>query len=186
MQKWVVQKGFTIVELLIVIVVIAILAAITIVAYNGIQQRAKNTQTISAITAYVKAIKLYESDKGDQNGLTFSCLGETYGYGSDGTGSSGFQCRQDTAGSGVSVNASFYAALAPYMSSKPQPDASVTYVVSATNWYRGAYYYATSPRRIDFILQGSTTDCPNIGGLTYTNKSVLGNITRCIMSFPNT
>ena len=37
------QKGFTIVELLIVIVVIGILAAITIVAYNGIQNRAKST-----------------------------------------------------------------------------------------------------------------------------------------------
>lgn len=35
------QKGFTIVELLIVIVVIGILAAITIVAYNGIQNRGK-------------------------------------------------------------------------------------------------------------------------------------------------
>lgn len=35
------SKGFTIVELLIVIVVIAILAAISIVAYTGIQNRAK-------------------------------------------------------------------------------------------------------------------------------------------------
>jgi len=37
------QSGFTIVELLIVVVVIAILAAITIVAYNGIQNRAKSS-----------------------------------------------------------------------------------------------------------------------------------------------
>ena len=37
------QPGFTIVELLIVIVIIGILAAITIVAYNGIQQRARET-----------------------------------------------------------------------------------------------------------------------------------------------
>lgn len=35
------KSGFTIVELLIVIVVIGILAAISIVAYNGIQNRAK-------------------------------------------------------------------------------------------------------------------------------------------------
>lgn len=35
------KRGFTIVELLIVIVVIAILAAITVVAYNGIQNRAR-------------------------------------------------------------------------------------------------------------------------------------------------
>jgi prepilin-type N-terminal cleavage/methylation domain-containing protein len=35
------ERGFTIVELLIVIVVIAILATITIVAYNGVQSRAK-------------------------------------------------------------------------------------------------------------------------------------------------
>lgn len=37
------QLGFTIVELLIVIVVIGILAAITVVAYNGIQNRASDT-----------------------------------------------------------------------------------------------------------------------------------------------
>lgn len=41
-------RGFTIVDLLIVIVVIAILAAITIVAFNGIQQRARNTQMAAA------------------------------------------------------------------------------------------------------------------------------------------
>ena len=42
------KSGFTIVELLIVVVVIAILAAITIVAYNGIQKRA---QTVTYATA---------------------------------------------------------------------------------------------------------------------------------------
>ena len=38
------DRGFTIVELLIVIVVIAILAAITIVAYSGITARANTTK----------------------------------------------------------------------------------------------------------------------------------------------
>lgn len=40
-------RGFTIVELLIVIVIIAILAAITVVAYNGIQNRAADSSVQS-------------------------------------------------------------------------------------------------------------------------------------------
>jgi prepilin-type N-terminal cleavage/methylation domain-containing protein len=48
------SRGFTIVELLIVIVVIAILAAITIVAYNGIQNRAKTSAGQSAANTIIK------------------------------------------------------------------------------------------------------------------------------------
>lgn len=47
MQRGRKQTGFTIVELLIVIVVIGILAAITIVAYNGIQERARMAAAIA-------------------------------------------------------------------------------------------------------------------------------------------
>jgi prepilin-type N-terminal cleavage/methylation domain-containing protein len=52
------SRGFTIVELLIVIVVIAILAAITIVSYNGISERAKLTNTQSGQQQLLKAIIL--------------------------------------------------------------------------------------------------------------------------------
>lgn len=48
-MKWARQKsGFTIVELLIVIVVIAILTAITVIAYNGIQERTKASAVASS------------------------------------------------------------------------------------------------------------------------------------------
>jgi type II secretion system protein G len=58
------QRGFTIVELLIVIVVIGILAAITIVAYNGIQKRASDTRRRSDIEIITKALEMYYIDVG--------------------------------------------------------------------------------------------------------------------------
>lgn len=58
------QNGFTIVELLIVIVIIGILAAITVVAYNGIQQRAKNQQASSDLANLAKAIHLARINDG--------------------------------------------------------------------------------------------------------------------------
>ena len=53
-----VGRGFTIVELLIVIVVIAILAAISMVAYNGIQDRAARSAMDSASAQAMKRIRL--------------------------------------------------------------------------------------------------------------------------------
>lgn len=58
------QKAFTIVELLIVIVVIAILAAISVVAYNGIQQRGNNTRSISAAKQLISLINGYKAAYG--------------------------------------------------------------------------------------------------------------------------
>ena len=59
------QRGFTIVELLIVIVVIAILAAISIVAYNGIQNRANDTTVQSDLATMAKKFRIYQIDKGN-------------------------------------------------------------------------------------------------------------------------
>jgi prepilin-type N-terminal cleavage/methylation domain-containing protein len=56
------ERGFTIVELLIVIVVIGILAAITIVAYNGVQNRAKTTSAEAAANSATKKAELYNTE----------------------------------------------------------------------------------------------------------------------------
>lgn len=58
-------SGFTIVELLIVIVVIAILAAISVIAYTGIQQRGRDSQRESDIATIAKALEMYYIDEGE-------------------------------------------------------------------------------------------------------------------------
>jgi prepilin-type N-terminal cleavage/methylation domain-containing protein len=58
------QPGFTIVELLIVIVVIGVLASITVVAYNGVQNRAYNTAVQSDLKNLAQTFEVYNGEKG--------------------------------------------------------------------------------------------------------------------------
>ena len=58
--------GFTIVELLIVIVVIAILAAISIVAYTGIQDRAMESAIKSDLAGFGRQMGLTKVDSADE------------------------------------------------------------------------------------------------------------------------
>lgn len=88
------NSGFTIVELLIVIVVIGILAAITVVAYNGIQERARVATITTDLSGATRLLAIHESDKGsypatlaetnDNQGIKASA-GTTYQYSTTGS-----------------------------------------------------------------------------------------------------
>ena len=68
------RKGFTIVELLIVIVVIGVLAAISIVAYNGIQTRATNASIVAAAKSTITLINGYKATYGNYPSLGGLCM----------------------------------------------------------------------------------------------------------------
>ena len=57
------NQGFTLVELLIVIVIIAILTVVSLVAYNGLQNQAKTSAAQSAADAVAKKAELYNTSK---------------------------------------------------------------------------------------------------------------------------
>ena len=70
------KPAFTIVELLIVIVVIGILATISIIAYTGITQKAKNTAIINAASQSLRMIEAYVAQYGEypETSGVFVCI----------------------------------------------------------------------------------------------------------------
>lgn len=56
------QKGFTIVELLIVIVVIGILAALVLNTFSGVQRRARDTERQTDVNSIATQLEVYYND----------------------------------------------------------------------------------------------------------------------------
>ena len=99
------KKGFTIVELVIVIAVIAILAAVMIPTFSGIIEKAKESAAIQEGTAIWKeAYALDLSDgalDGKENGTAVAIEGKTFTY----TVTEGeFESFEFTAGNGYTAS----------------------------------------------------------------------------------
>jgi prepilin-type N-terminal cleavage/methylation domain-containing protein len=93
------KRGFTIVELLIVIVVIAILAAISIVAYTGIQERGRRSSAAADLNMLEKAIIMARVQK-DKTLLQITGSNCTYCIG----GQAGYEAALDAIGSAAGMN----------------------------------------------------------------------------------
>ena len=155
-------NGFTIVELLVVIVVIGILATISIVSYSGITSKARETKVINIVKSYQTALQMYATEHGTfpMAGNGPICLGST----DDFTASGDF-----TEGSCVVANSTPVAftnndsnnELEAYMGGSVDglmPEAHY----SGSIIYRGVLY-DTNPDgsvvRLDFAIE-SNTGCP--------------------------
>lgn len=64
LRKQAQQKGFTIVELLIVIAVIGILAALVLNTFVGVQRRARDTERQTDINAIATQLEVFYNDQG--------------------------------------------------------------------------------------------------------------------------
>lgn len=97
------KSGFTIVELLIVIIVIAILAAIVIVAYNGITQKANDSKRLSDIDTIVKALEVYKMKYGDYPAAQSTPNASSWETSTDGTNATDFISALRTGGAIANV-----------------------------------------------------------------------------------
>ncbi len=174
------KKGFTIVELLIVVVVIAILAAVTVAAYNGIQQQAVNAKTTQALQSWVKALNMYKTEQG-QWPTGWVCLGEGYPYGESGVEATGTaQCRM-TGSSGYTVELSFNTKMRPYTGGGGMPTPSFVTASITNEWRRGIFYaYGGGGSGTEVYLQAvfkGNVSCPPVAGTT--TKGLWGSNTMC-------
>ncbi len=188
------HRGFTIVELLIVIVVIAILAALSVVAYTNIQTRAKNTTKASAVQQAVKLIQLYKTGEGT---YPRSTAGGEFCLTTDNV------C---TNYAGV-TNGAANTALMNELKEFGTPSAQSGDTVVSGGRYGIVYNYLASrtlssqpnPALVMFFLDGTNQMCAGlIGGMVSVTDDGTGNFvpgnrssgdtggkTRCYVMFPN-
>lgn len=179
------SNGFTIVELLIVIVVIGILASISIVAFNGIQLRANNSSRISLANQMKKVFDITKVDTSTAEikaSLQYdtwyrACLGTGYpDVNSDGVR----DCAAYNGSPFVSETAGFNAILTK---TAKVPSMALFPRVAATNGdvYYGPYISSITVDGIDglsleYFLEGQGQSC-NISPLIYITGSGTATLT---------
>lgn len=164
------RQGFTIVELLIVVVVIAILASITVVAYNGVTAKAENTRTISLLNEWTQKLEMYKvkKDQYPQGSLEYVCLGDGYIANSDFTAG---QCMK-AQGWSVSTDAAWIQDVKSTVDAIP--DGSYTKVITLPDGSnRGMLYLSRNGGNgITYILHKTDAGC-SLGDAYYEQGEYL-------------
>jgi prepilin-type N-terminal cleavage/methylation domain-containing protein len=173
-------RAFTIVELLIVIVVIGILAAITLVAYNGTQVRAENSKTLTAVVGQAKLINSYFIDNGTPPGPynLNSCIGVSPCGLLSGVGDSCDRGQGRPVSSSTldnNLKSGFGASTIPHTSSQG--------LNCGTGIYSGSWYWTNGVQsRITFYLRGNQ-QCPVLPGEKSASRVQNADATACTVFF---
>lgn len=178
------QTGFTIVELLIVVVVIAILAAITIVSFNGIQQRAEVTSIVDAVGKSNRLVLAYVAANGEYpyTGAGYACI------------TTESTCRRN---SGPLSNVTQFTNALETIGSLPKSTPLATDIRGGITYHYNAIRTVdgvSAPAILSYYLPGAGTDCgfpvlnnegtaPVTSSSKYTNSNVgSSNTTQCVVS----
>ncbi len=143
--------GFTIVELLIVIVIIAILATLVIVAYTGIQNRAYDTSVKTDLANFGKKIEIAKAESSN----------DLYPVAGDIASTTGIKFNKPSYSTGVHNLA--------YCRSND----GLEYALVAVSKSGAQYFYSSTKglKTYDFAwTSAAATTCPNVVNGNYVNS----------------
>lgn len=161
--------GFTIVELLIVIVVIAILAAIAIASYTGIQTRANDSVVAAKVSSIAKMVEVYGAASGGYvPHADWACVGQPEDFPAENGYAAEWCIKPDMAPPipagwihpiDPTVNAAFETLI------DSVPDSSLPEVVDGSYTWRGIVFDSNSSTNsglpvLGFRVSGNRTTCP--------------------------
>ena len=173
-------KGFTIVELLVVIVAISILAAVSVTAYNGIRKTSEDSAVAASVKAMVQLVEAYAAVNGGKvPQADWACVGEISDFPAENGYSAGW-CHQPVTpepipnGSDHPVNTITNGKFKTIVSKMPNgrlPEVDLGYGMK----YRGMLYDSAASQNgskpvIQYYVKGQRTACP-IGTLEYTTDT---------------
>ncbi len=172
--------GFTIIELLIVIVVIAILSSISTVAYSGIRTRAEDSAIASKVRSIAKIIEMYGAANG---GIVPHANWACIGYPEDFPAGNGYDADWCSKPSVIPTPAGYIHPVNPTLNAELEtivgrvPSSEIPEVVYGSYTLKGIYYDSNATHlggkpSLSFYVKGNRESCP-IGdkffsGSTYT------------------
>lgn len=147
------QKGFTIIEILTIIMVIGILASILVVSYNSYQIRAYNAAKFNELKAWEELFQIYWAKKGNLTSTPDGgyCLG---------TGFPGGKCRDYTpaGGSNTYLESNSTGLMAELATVSELPPTGPRIGVNGTI---GPYVdYWSDHVNLFMVINGALSDCP--------------------------
>lgn len=187
------SRGFTLVEILVVIAVIITLASLTLISYRGLQERAKNASISTALDTYINALELYYIKNGkyptpdDVSGYApdigwlSSCLGLLSDYPQTNKFAEGMCSRGDHLNTpyqgDVKVSEKLQQSLSKHISKNPSVSALIDDKVSYlfrgivyTPWYNDGQHV-----QLSYMLNDKNSQCPKGWG----NSGYLADGVRC-------